>query len=248
MDSSITSLIDTEINTGVCWSFSPCKRSYLPGDRFFEDGDIFCGVLSKQIFLPTEDLQWDDPSESEQIVCELAGCHKAFGSVASYEAHYNSYHRNTCAECRRTFPSNFLLDLHILENHDVLFKLMLNAKYTYRCLVESCPDKFSNDGERKEHLVTVHKYPANFRFNRPTRKQRKLHTESAESMDTSKPTIDMSSNSTCDLVSDTEMQSSSPEKMEIILNEKRRIPKNVCFGRGSTAAFHRRGKSKGRRK
>lgn len=36
MDSSITSIIDTKINTGMCWSFSPCKRSYLPGDRFFE--------------------------------------------------------------------------------------------------------------------------------------------------------------------------------------------------------------------
>jgi hypothetical protein len=48
----------------------------------------------------------------------------------SYEAHYGSFHRNICLECHRSFPSNFLLDLHILENHDVLFKLMSNAKYT----------------------------------------------------------------------------------------------------------------------
>jgi hypothetical protein len=34
----------------------------------------------------------------------------------------------------------------------------------------------------KEHLVTVHKYPANFRFNRPTRKQRKL-TDASEDME-----------------------------------------------------------------
>ena len=32
----------------------------------------------------------------------------------------------------------------------------------------------------KEHLVSVHKYPANFRFNRPTRKQRKLTKDASE--------------------------------------------------------------------
>ena len=53
----------------------------------------------------------------------------------SYEAHYSSFHRNICLECNRTFPSNFLLDLHILENHDVLFKLMSNAKYTVNITV-----------------------------------------------------------------------------------------------------------------
>ena len=58
--------------------------------------------------------------------------------MCSYEAHYSSFHRNTCLECHRTFPSNFLLDLHILENHDVLFKLMSNAKYT----VNSCFYRF----------------------------------------------------------------------------------------------------------
>ena len=58
-----------------------------------------------------------------------------FFRVYSYEAHYSSFHRNTCLECRRTFPSNFLLDLHILENHDVLFELMSNAKYTVNIIL-----------------------------------------------------------------------------------------------------------------
>jgi hypothetical protein len=31
--------------------------------------------------------------------------------------------------------------------------------------------------------VDVHKYPANFRFNRPTRKQRKLAKEASEDME-----------------------------------------------------------------
>ena len=36
----------------------------------------------------------------------------------------------------------------------------------------------------QEHLVSVHKYPANFRFNRPTRKQKKkLAEEGSEDME-----------------------------------------------------------------
>ncbi|CAB4024812.1 Zinc finger 511, partial [Paramuricea clavata] len=179
----------------------------------------------------------------EKIVCDLFGCQKIFTSVASYEAHYGSFHRNICLECHRSFPSNFLLDLHILENHDVLFKLMSNAKYTHRCLVESCPDKFSNDDERKEHLVTVHKYPANFRFNRPTRKQRKL-TDASEDME-------ITSNMNIQANVTTTRTESSTDSMEVAdehVLEKRRVPKGICFGRGSMMAFQRKGQSRRGRK
>ena len=237
---------DVPVST-FSWSFNPCKRFYPPGHALFEGGDIFCRVLSKQIFIPDEELE---PDHSEKIGCDLVGCQKTFTSVASYEAHYSSFHRNTCLECHRTFPSNFLLDLHILENHDVLFKLMSNAKYTYRCLVESCPDKFSSDNERKEHLVNVHNYPANFRFNRPTRKQRKLPKDALENMEI---TTNMNThvNAKVDVTNSSESPVSSIGKMEMGDEhgaEKRRIPKGICFGRGSMVSFQRKGPNRRGRK
>ncbi|XP_028401327.1 zinc finger protein 511-like isoform X2 [Dendronephthya gigantea] len=237
-------MMDVQTNNSVAggfpWSFSPCKRMYPPGHAFFEDGDIFCSVLSKQIVLPDDPV---DLEHREEIVCDLIGCHQIFHNVDSYEAHYDSYHRNICLECRRTFPSNFLLELHILENHDVLFKLMSNAKYTHRCLVENCPDKFSDDAERKEHLVKVHKYPANFRFNRPSRKQRKIAKDTSDDMEIT--------NIMADADGGTTRKSSQTSDMEIAdehVVEKKRIPKGICFGRGSSVAFQRKGQHRRGRK
>ncbi|XP_074633044.1 zinc finger protein 511-like isoform X3 [Acropora palmata] len=91
-----------------------------------------------------------------------------------------------------------------------------------RCLVESCPDRFSSDNERKDHLVSFHKYPADFRFNRPTRQQRKIRVSSCcevEQMDTSM------------------IQSAEPVTVTPKNPPKQRLPKTICFGRGSTKTF-----------
>ena len=36
----------------------------------------------------------------------------------------------------------------------------------YQYLVESCSEKFSSPGDRRQHLIKTHHYPANFRFHR----------------------------------------------------------------------------------
>ena len=43
-----------------------------------------------------------------------------FKSYSEYEKHYSSFHTNRCLECRRNFPSDHLLGLHIEEWHDPL--------------------------------------------------------------------------------------------------------------------------------
>ena len=48
--------------------------------------------------------------------------------VFRYELHYNSTHRNVCSECHRSFPSDYLLDIHILEWHDSMFTMMAQSK------------------------------------------------------------------------------------------------------------------------
>lgn len=37
--------------------------------------------------------------------------------------HYNIQHRHVCTSCRRCFPTQHLLDIHVLEWHDALFQL-----------------------------------------------------------------------------------------------------------------------------
>ncbi|EDO31405.1 predicted protein [Nematostella vectensis] len=112
------------VSSSFVWAFRPVKRLILPDDPFFEEGNIYCNILRKQIDL-SDDI--DDLLESgcSGFKCSIPGCAEVFRSIS-------------------------------------------------RCLVESCPDKFSSENERKDHLVQFHHYPADFRFNRPSRTQRKL--------------------------------------------------------------------------
>jgi hypothetical protein len=44
----------------------------------------------------------------------------SFGTYEEYEVHYTKAHVNRCLECRKNFPTDHFLNLHILENHDAL--------------------------------------------------------------------------------------------------------------------------------
>ena len=44
----------------------------------------------------------------------------SFASFEAYEVHYAKAHVNRCSECRKNFPTEHFLSLHIEENHDPL--------------------------------------------------------------------------------------------------------------------------------
>ena len=44
----------------------------------------------------------------------------AFASYEEYEVHYAKVHTNRCLECRKNFPTEHFVGLHIAENHDPL--------------------------------------------------------------------------------------------------------------------------------
>lgn len=46
-----------------------------------------------------------------------------FSSYEEYEVHYNKTHVNRCIECRKNFPTEHFLNLHIEENHDALISV-----------------------------------------------------------------------------------------------------------------------------
>lgn len=62
------------------------------------------------------------PSESRVVMQCLLPPHSpvSFFSYEDYDVHYQKYHVNRCVECRKNFPSEHYLGLHIAENHDPL--------------------------------------------------------------------------------------------------------------------------------
>lgn len=71
-------------------------------------------------------LQLDSPSgqaqPSTEMRCSLPPHRQTlvFASYEEYEVHYNKSHVNRCMECRKNFPTEHFLNLHIEENHDAL--------------------------------------------------------------------------------------------------------------------------------
>jgi len=57
-----------------------------------------------------------------EMRCSLPGHRQtlSFTSFDEYDVHYAKAHTNRCVECRRNFPTEHFLNLHIEENHDAL--------------------------------------------------------------------------------------------------------------------------------
>lgn len=154
----------------------------LPGCELFADGDAF--LHSARKFIPLDDHGDENKDDlivdNEVIPCGAVGCSQTFSSLLGYENHYNSAHRHTCLTCHRALPSAFLLDVHIQENHDPLFAILVDKQSMYRCLVESCLQKFESPDSRRQHMIKVHHYPSNFRFHqlrRPTASSARCKTQ-----------------------------------------------------------------------
>ncbi|VUC28299.1 unnamed protein product [Clonostachys rosea] len=88
-----------------------------------------------------------------------------FTTYGDYETHYSKFHTNRCLECRRNFPSQHLLGLHIEEFHDPLVVIKRdNGEHTYSCFVEGCERKCMTHQKRRMHMIDKHMYPKNFFF------------------------------------------------------------------------------------
>lgn len=81
-----------------------------------------------ELDLAVTDSDGDDGDTSSpapvHMLCSLPPhAEMTFTSYAAYEVHYSSAHTNRCLTCRKNFPSQHLLDVHIEESHDPLAKL-----------------------------------------------------------------------------------------------------------------------------
>ncbi|NXT74084.1 ZN511 protein, partial [Zapornia atra] len=184
-----------------------------------------------------------------EFSCHISGCCQVFDTLEGYEHHYNALHRNACSFCKRSFPSGHLLDIHISEWHDALFQILAEKQNMYKCLVEGCAEKFKSSKDRKDHLVSVHLYPSDFRFDRPRKvKSGPQHVSSPTKQGAGVP-MDVGTE-TSERFHVVPMDTGPGEGTELppppavpvpSAPEKQlcrsRIPATVCFGQGATRGF-----------
>ncbi|KAK3591450.1 hypothetical protein CHS0354_033450 [Potamilus streckersoni] len=170
-------------DTSASWRWTVQRRCLTFDSVLFRDGDQFCHMGWKQ--LPHEGDRLESDASETKVLCSIAGCSAVFSSLKKYEAHYNINHQHVCSICHKIMPSAHLLEIHILETHDNMFGLLAASKNMYQCLLESCTEKFPTACSRHEHMKKVHKYPANFRFDRKKQDRNKPQSTSKSSFQTS---------------------------------------------------------------
>ncbi|KAF9910418.1 hypothetical protein EC991_006685 [Linnemannia zychae] len=82
-----------------------------------------------------------------------------------YEHHFDTNHRYICQTCKKAFPGEKWLVLHIREIHDVLVRIQRErGEKTYQCYVDDCDRMCSTPQKRRMHLIDKHQYPKQFNF------------------------------------------------------------------------------------
>ncbi|XP_051771914.1 zinc finger protein 511 [Ctenopharyngodon idella] len=233
------------------FGFRPQRVRIAVEDEFFEDGDIHRHMYLQNVATA---IEYDEqPPTISEFRCHIAGCKQFFDTLEGYEHHYNSLHRNVCSNCKRSFPSNRLLDIHILEWHDSLFQVMAEKQCMYECLVDGCGLKFKTSKERKDHLIRTHSYPADFRFDKSKksgriREKKTLQHKDAHMEVSETATIQQESSESMDfsLTPDSKSLKTAETKPMHADNLKPqysyKVPSSICFGQGSVRGFRGRRK------
>ncbi|KAG7513162.1 zinc finger protein 511 [Solea senegalensis] len=179
----------TEEQSELPFNFVPQLFHLHKDHDLFEDGDVHRHMYLQDLYCVSEAEDKSTPSIS-QFACHISGCSAVFSVLEEYEHHYNSLHRHVCCSCRRSLPSARLLDVHIQEWHDSLFTILAQTQDMYQCLVEGCGQKFRTNKDRKDHLVMIHKYPPDFRFDKPKKDRRTHETKKPQQIETAMEVVD----------------------------------------------------------
>jgi hypothetical protein len=223
--------LDEVSSNGSQWMPLQTRRS--PTEHFFEAGDLACCSRSHK-FTCMSDVVSDAHLGSPVISCHQPQCNKTFNRLFEYEMHYNTVHRYVCSKCHRSFPTQHLTDIHVLEWHDTVFQLQVDRCKMFQCLVESCPERFETFKHRTHHMVVVHKYPSSFRF-------AKILCESS----VNSALMDCSESDALPPRTDSAPDGVSEEHGTFATHKcNARVPKAICFGRGVVRGFQQRSSNK----
>ncbi|XP_035462827.2 zinc finger protein 511 [Scophthalmus maximus] len=203
------------------FSFTPQLFHLHKDHELFEDGDIHRHMYLQDLYVSGAD---DEPALSvSEFACHISGCSAVFSALEEYEHHYNSLHRHVCCSCRRSLPSARLLDIHIQEWHDSLFTVLAQRQDMYQCLVEGCGQKFRTSKHRKDHLIRIHKYPPDFRFDKTKKDRGTREAKRPQQKDTAMEVADdvCESEGVCEVMCDVlSEQRELGETMETLVEEE----------------------------
>ncbi|XP_050981179.1 zinc finger protein 511 [Labeo rohita] len=232
------------------FGFRPQRLRFAVEDEYFEDGDIHRHMYLQDVVTAIADDE--HPPTISEFRCHIAGCRQLFDTLEGYEHHYNSLHRNVCSNCKCSFPSNRLLEIHILEWHDSLFQVMAEKQCMYECLVEGCGLKFKTSKERKDHLIRTHSYPADFRFDKAkksgrirekkTQQQKDAHMEVSETATVQQESESMDFSLTPEPESVKTVETKPMQTANLKPRYSYKVPSSICFGQGSVRGFRGRRK------
>ncbi|KAF9345704.1 hypothetical protein BGX26_002821 [Mortierella sp. AD094] len=154
----------------------PKKRPLLQDDPFFQEGvyeykAAWLRLEDENAYIP--DMVEAEDGETHTRLTQPQACHydqchgeHTFSSAAAYEHHYETNHRHICQNCKKAFPGEKWLELHLHEIHDIMVKIKQErGEKTYRCFVEGCDRLCSAPDKRRRHLIDKHQYPKSFNFN-----------------------------------------------------------------------------------
>lgn len=117
-----------------------------------------------------DDTVSKDSTPVATIKCTIPPCHVnlvQFDSYLAYEAHVITFHNHVCQQCRRRFPSNQFLEIHIDENHNPFWQLARDkGEKVFSCFQygDGCNKKCGDRKKRRLHMIDKHGYPRDFNF------------------------------------------------------------------------------------
>ena len=133
-------------------------RVRTPSDPFFADGDAVCGMRTCAYLTQEDDERLLHPDYPD---FSCPDCEERFSQLIDFETHYATMHRHECAQCRESFPSAHLLELHLSETHDSFFATISLRKPSYECFLQKCREKFWTAEERRSHCARKHEFNFN---------------------------------------------------------------------------------------
>ncbi|KAL9134169.1 MAG: hypothetical protein Q9175_004647 [Cornicularia normoerica] len=117
---------------------------------------------------PLKYIQTSDERSTPAVMkCSLPPHHDtiSFSTFEEFEIHYAKEHAHRCSGCRKNFPTEHFLGLHISENHDPMIEARrAKEQKTYQCFVENCDKVCSTPQKRRMHLTDKHVFPKNYDF------------------------------------------------------------------------------------
>ncbi|XP_043534813.1 zinc finger protein 511 [Chiloscyllium plagiosum] len=148
-----------------------------------------------------------------------------------------------------------------LERFSMFLSEVLSLIFQYLCLVESCTEKFKASSDRKKHMIKVHGYPSDFRFDKPKKPKCNQKNQSSHDIEMETSSCQKEANDTFCRTSTESMDYAPAETMEAdspsMSEEKSSIPKvqqrpsfsykvptTICFGHGSVRGFKNTRKKK----